>query len=262
MFWLYGTIFGLSWASGATAPSLRGDEPAVGAFGRSGPRKRLRWAQIVVEDRERNDRLGYDEDAGQAGGWAAGLHLRDGARGAPGAYHEAWLGALPGWAAGRALPRPRLSRARLLRAGRRLDVVGGSGVEGGGRRRVRHRPRRGGRGRRRQRPRRGRWLGRLLPTRGPWAPDTRSLPLLVRPPPALPLRPGRSGRRPAPEGAPRGAALVDRALVGPGTRAPPEARRLPGGGPGAPDAPAGERGAAGGRRRGRSKAQGRAPARR
>src|SRR5215207_9192832 len=185
------------------------------AVPRSGPRKPLRGAWTVVEDRERRDRLGYDKEAGQAGGWAAGLHLRGDARDAPGGCHEAGPGTLPGRAAARALPCPRLPRARLLRAERRLDVVGGSGVAGGGRRRVRHLPRRGGGGGRRKRPRRGRGLGRLLPARGSRGPGARSLPLLARPPAALPLRAGRSRRRPTPEGAPRREALVVRALVDP-----------------------------------------------
>src|SRR5215218_45372 len=61
------------------------------------------------------------------GGWAGGLHLRGGARGASGEYHKVRSEALPGRAAqARALPR--LPRARLLRARRRLDVVGRSGV--------------------------------------------------------------------------------------------------------------------------------------
>src|SRR5215208_4936768 len=77
------------------------------------------------------------------GCWAGGLHLRGGARGASDEYHKVRSEALPGRAAqARALPR--LPRARLLRAGRRLDVVGGPGVADRGRRRVRHRPRRGG----------------------------------------------------------------------------------------------------------------------
>ena len=45
---------------------LRGDEPSIGV-GRSGPCKPLRGARTVVENMERRDRLGYGEDAGQAG---------------------------------------------------------------------------------------------------------------------------------------------------------------------------------------------------
>src|SRR5215213_5799746 len=104
---------------------------------------------------EERDQLGQDEEAKQQEGWAAGLCLRGGARRAPGEGPEA---AGPRATAGastdgvvcrRRRTLPRLPRARVLRAGRRLGEVGGAGVAGAGGGRVRDLPRRsGGRGRR------------------------------------------------------------------------------------------------------------------
>ena len=45
------------------------------AVRRSGPRKPLDRAWKVVVYREKKDRLGYHEAAGQAEGWATRLHL-------------------------------------------------------------------------------------------------------------------------------------------------------------------------------------------
>src|SRR5215208_3294502 len=80
---------------------------------------------------EERDQLGQDEEAKQQEGWAAGLCLRGGARRAPGEGPEA---AGPRATAGastdgvvcrRRRTLPRLPRARVLRAGRRLGEVGG-----------------------------------------------------------------------------------------------------------------------------------------
>src|SRR5829696_6960338 len=59
-----------AYASCAPAPPIRRR-----ATRRSGLHKPLGGAWKVVEDRERKDRPGYDEDAEQAGRWAASLHL-------------------------------------------------------------------------------------------------------------------------------------------------------------------------------------------
>src|SRR5215204_451656 len=85
---------------------------------------------------------------------------------------------------------PRLPRARVLRAGRRLGEVGGAGVAGAGGGRVRDLPRRGGGSGRGGRLCEGGGMGRLLSARGLGAPGAWRVPLLARPPAAVPLREG------------------------------------------------------------------------
>ncbi|CAA9467176.1 MAG: Transcriptional regulator, AraC family, partial [uncultured Rubrobacteraceae bacterium] len=201
---------------------------------------------------------GREKGSGRTGRRAARPHIRGGARGAARERSEVpppW--ASPGRAAGTS-PHPRLPNTRLLRWGRRFAAAGAAGMGGGGGGRVRYRPGRGNRGRLRG----GRGLEGILPGRGPGGPGPGRLPLLARPPAALPLRGGRGRGGAAPEGAARGSGLVVRTLRGPRRRAPRKAGRLPGGGPLAPDAaPRGGVAPRGGRR-GRPQAQGRTPARR
>jgi hypothetical protein len=123
---------------------------------------------------------------------------------------------LSGRPAARAPPLPRFPRSHLLRAGRRLDVVGEAGVANRGRRATRtssRLERSWGSATRAA----SKW-----PRAGPFSSRPRSS-VPGRPEPSSPGAPtrcsspslGRGGRRPAPKGAARRAALVVRALFRP-----------------------------------------------